>query len=61
MAGNILVNVGPTKEGIIIPVQQERLIQMGDWLRINGQAIYESVPWTFQNDTATSGVWCVFC
>jgi len=55
--GNILVNVGPTKEGTIIPIQQERLLQMGEWLGINGEAIYKTVPWTLQNDTVTSGVW----
>lgn len=55
--GNVLVNVGPTKEGIISPVQQERLLQMGEWLGINGEAIYESVPWLYQNDTVTPDVW----
>ena len=27
------------------------------WLGINGDAIYNSVPWLVQNDTITSGVW----
>lgn len=44
-------------EGTIIPIQQERLLQMGHWLKANGEAIYESVPWTVQNDTATPSVW----
>ncbi|KAJ3645946.1 hypothetical protein Zmor_023563 [Zophobas morio] len=55
--GNILINVGPTKEGTIVPIFQERLLQLGTWLGINGDAIYESVPWSVQNDTLTSGVW----
>jgi len=55
--GNLLVNVGPTKEGMIIPIQEERLLQLGEWLTTNGEAIYESKPWTVQNDTITSGVW----
>ncbi len=42
---------------MIVPIQQERLLQMGEWLRINGDAIYSTVPWTKQNDTITSGVW----
>ena len=29
--GNVLVNVGPTKEGTIAPIYQERLLQMGNW------------------------------
>ncbi len=37
--GNLLVNVGPTKEGTIDPVMQERLEQLGQWLRINGEAV----------------------
>jgi alpha-L-fucosidase len=49
--------VGPTREGMIVPIQQERLLQMGEWLEINGDAIYNSVPWKFQNDTLTPDVW----
>ncbi|CAB3384159.1 Hypothetical predicted protein [Cloeon dipterum] len=55
--GNILINVGPTKEGTIIPIFQERLLQLGNWLKINGDAIYSSKPWTFQNETEQAGVW----
>ncbi|CAG9767551.1 unnamed protein product [Ceutorhynchus assimilis] len=56
--GNILINVGPTKEGHIDPLYQERLVSLGEWLSINGEAIYESHPWVkYQNDTLTSGVW----
>nr|CAB3247383.1 alpha-L-fucosidase [Phallusia mammillata] len=55
--GNILVNVGPTKEGTITPVFEERLRQMGEWLGVNGEGVYSSKPWTHQNDTMTKGVW----
>uniref|UniRef100_A0A0B7B5Z4 Alpha-L-fucosidase C-terminal domain-containing protein n=1 Tax=Arion vulgaris TaxID=1028688 RepID=A0A0B7B5Z4_9EUPU len=30
---------------------------MGSWLQVNGEAVYKSRPWTYQNDTVTSGVW----
>ncbi|CAG5135623.1 unnamed protein product [Candidula unifasciata] len=55
--GNILINVGPTKDGTIAPIFEERLRQMGSWLQVNGEAVYKSRPWTFQNDTVTPGVW----
>lgn len=55
--GNILVNVGPDKTGMIQPIFAERLRAMGKWLSVNGQAIYESQPWTYQNDTVTPNVW----
>ena len=49
--------MGPTKDGVIVPIQEERLLQMGEWLDINGEAIYASDPWIAQNDTLTPGVW----
>nr|CAD7264897.1 unnamed protein product [Timema shepardi] len=55
--GNILINVGPTKDGIIAPIFEERLRDLGSWLKVNGKAIYSTKPWVFQNDTVTSGVW----
>jgi alpha-L-fucosidase len=54
---SISINVGPSHDGVIMPIFQERLSQMGDWLRVNGEAIYSSVPWKFQNDTVTPKVW----
>lgn len=53
----MLINVGPTKEGTIHPIFEERLRQMGEWLNVNGDAIYGTQPWTFQNDTVTPNVW----
>ena len=38
--GNLLLNVGPTGDGRIPVIMQERLRQIGDWLAINGEAIY---------------------
>ena len=31
--------------------------QLGEWLDINGEAIYSSSPWSYQNDSSNSDVW----
>ena len=38
--GNLLLNVGPTADGRIPVIMQQRLVDIGMWLQINGEAIY---------------------
>ena len=38
--GNFLLNVGPAADGTIPVIMEERLLQMGAWLDVNGEAIY---------------------
>jgi len=38
--GNFLLNVGPTAEGLIPQPSIERLQQMGEWMKVNAEAIY---------------------
>ncbi len=46
--GGMTLNVGPEADGTIPMLQQERLIDLGNWLRVNGEAIYASRPWAKQ-------------
>ena len=38
--GNFLLNVGPAPEGTIQPEFEERLVEIGKWMKVNGESIY---------------------
>lgn len=53
----MVLNIGPTADGRIVPIFEERLREFGAWLKVNGEGVYATKPWRRQNDTVTPGIW----
>ncbi|MEE4195859.1 MAG: alpha-L-fucosidase [Anaerolineae bacterium] len=53
--GNLLLNVGPCSDGSIHPMQVKALEGIGEWMRVNGEAIYGTRPWKRFGDAAPNG------
>src|SRR6185312_9228800 len=51
--GNLLLNIGPRSDGTIPEEVQHVLLDVGAWLKINGEAIYSTRPWRIYGEGPT--------
>ncbi len=51
--GALLLNIGPKADGTIPQEDKSLLLEIGEWLKVNGQAIYDTVPWKVYGEVPT--------
>lgn len=51
VGANFLLNIGPTAQGGIVPIQEEYLKIVGRWMNIFGEAIYNGKPYIYEENS----------
>ena len=51
--GNLLLNVGPKADGSFAEEDLSILRDIGDWLAVNGEAVYDARPWRYAAEGPT--------
>jgi len=51
--GALLLNIGPRPDGTIPEPEEQILRRIGEWLKVNGEAIYGSRPWKVYGEGPT--------
>ncbi len=51
--GTLLLNIGPKPDGTIPEPEQDILLEIGQWLAVNGEAIYDTRPWKVYGEGPT--------
>jgi alpha-L-fucosidase len=49
--GNLLLDIGPSPEGEFPPQSVERLQVIGEWMKVNSDAVYGTQPWIVERET----------
>jgi alpha-L-fucosidase len=54
--GCLLLNVGPHPDGTISQKQKDTLLGIGQWLKVNGEAIYGTRPWKVSGEGSNPAI-----